>query len=423
MPDPTWPSSPPEVNYLRLVGPGAAGTGTTLASAAAWQALMASNEGAASVSSVNAAVTALNFEGLAGIASATTGTELNTSLHLLAAWAQEKAPIAASAVSAYETAVSTMIPAEVSVANRTMQAADVAMNPMVLGALTPAIVALDTEYFGEFWPHNASAGAAYGSALAALVPALAVPPPLAPPGASPAAPAGSAAAVAQAAGETTGQEALKQSGQAARLLTDGAGSSTEQIAQMASTMMQPLQSAMQPLMGMFQAPMQAFQSLSSLPQSMMGQLGGLSQTGMASEAQIPSAILAAAGGSGTGLAGAAGSVGAGSVGAGAAGLGGAVGAGGLGGGGGAPAAALTSFTRPVSSFSPESSGRPAGLPSGLLSASELRGPTMSGAGGPMPISPAQAGMLGHGKGENGKSEVAVARIVLTSDRDTSGSLA
>ena len=383
---------------------------------------MAGNEGAASVSSINTATTALNFAGLAGTASAATATGLNTSLHLLAAWAQEKAPIAASAVSAYETAVSTMIPAEVSVANRTAQAADVAMNPMVLGALTPAIVALDTEYFGEFWPHNASAGAAYGSALFALVPALVVPPPLAPPGASPAAPAGSAAAVAQAAGEATGQGALKQSGRAATLLTDGAGSSTEQIGQMASTMMQPLQSAMQPLMGMFQAPMQAFQSLSSLPQSMMGQLGGLSQAGVASEAQIPSAMLAAAGGPGAGLAGAAGSVGAG---AGAAGLGGAVGAGagGLGGGAGAPAAALTSFTRPVSSFAPENGGRPAGLPNGLLSASELRGPTTSGAGGPMPISPAQAGMLGHGKGENAKDDVALARIVLTSDRDTSGSLA
>ena len=426
MPDPLWPSTPPEVNYIRLAGPGAAGTGTTLANAAAWQALMASNEAAASVSTVNTVTTALDFEGLAGTSSAATATGLNTSLQLLAGWAQEKAPIAASAVSAYETAVSAMIPAEIAAANRTAQAADVAMNPMVLGALTPAIVALDTEYFGEFWPQNASAGAAYGAALTAMLPALALPPPIAPPGANPAAPAGSAAAITEATGEAVGQGALKKTSEAAQLLTSGAGSPTEQIGQMASTMMQPLQSAMQPLMGMFQAPMQAFQSLSSLPQSMMGQLGGLSQTGMASEAQIPSAMLAAAGGSGTGLAGAAGSVGAGSVGAGAgaAGLGGAVsaGAGGLGGGVGAPAAALSSFTRPVSSFAPESGGRPAGLPNGLLSASELRSPTTSGAGGPMPISPAQAGMLGHGKGENAKDEVALARIVLTPNRNATGSL-
>jgi len=426
MPDPSWPSLPPEVNYLRLAGPGATGTGTTLANAAAWQALVASNEAAASVSSANTAATALDFEGLAGTASATTATEMNASLHLLAGWAQEKAPIATSAASAYETAVSAMIPAEVAAANRTAQAADVAMNPLVLGALTPAIVALDTQYFGEFWPQNASAGAAYGTALAALVPALAVPPPVTPPGANPAAPAGSAASVAEAAGETTGQEALKQTSDAARMLTGGAGGSTEQIGQMASTMMQPLQSAMQPLMGMFQAPMQAFQSLSSLPQSMMGQLGGLSQAATSSEAQIPSAMLAAAGGPGAGLVGAAGSVGAGAgagAGGAAAGIGGAVGAGagGLGGGVGAPAAALTSFTRPVSSFGPEGAGRPAGLPTGLLSASELRGPTTSGAGGPMPISPAQAGMLGHGKGENAKDDVSLARIVLPSDRATPAS--
>jgi PPE-repeat protein len=410
MPDPSWPSSPPEVNYLRLAGAGAAGTGTTLANAAAWQVLVASNEAAASVSSVNTAATALDFEGLAGTSSAVTATALNTSLHLLSAWAQEKVPIATSAVSAYEAAVSAMIPAEVSAANRAAQAADVAANPSVFGALTPSIVALDTAYFGEFWPQNAGAGAAYGAALAALVPALAVPPPVAPLGANPAAPAGSVAAVAQVVGETAGQQTLKQTSDAAELLTRGADSSTEQIGQMASTMMQPLQSALQPLTGMFQAPMQAFQGLASLPQSMMGQLGGLSQSAMASDAQIPAAMMAA-GGPGAGLVGAAGSAG-GGVGA---------GAGGLGGGVGAPASALSSFTRPVNSFAPEGAGRPARLPAGLLSASELRGPTTSAAGAGMPIAPAQAGMLGHGKGENDKDDVNLARIVLTSDRSTPAS--
>lgn len=182
MPDPSWPSSPPEANYLRLVGPGATGTATTLASAAVWQALMAGHEVAFSASSLNSAATAVNFEGLGGLGSATAATGLNTALQMLAGWVQEKPPILASAVAAYETAVSSMIAAEVSLANRTAQAADVAMNPMVLGALTPAIVALDAEYFGEHWPHNAGAGAAYGAALNALVPALTVPPPMAPPG-------------------------------------------------------------------------------------------------------------------------------------------------------------------------------------------------------------------------------------------------
>ena len=44
MTDPAWPTLPPEANYLRLAGPGAAGTATTVASAVAWQALMASQE-------------------------------------------------------------------------------------------------------------------------------------------------------------------------------------------------------------------------------------------------------------------------------------------------------------------------------------------------------------------------------------------
>ena len=172
---------------------------------------------------LNTAVTSLNFEGVGGLSSMTAVTGLNTALQLLAGWVQEKPPIAASAVSAYETAVSTMIPAEVSIANRTEQAADVGINPSVLGALTPAIVALDTEYFGEHWPHNAGAGASYGAALAALVAALAVPPPFAPLGASPAAPAAAAAAVAQAAGTTGMQAATQGTGQVTQMAGQAGG--------------------------------------------------------------------------------------------------------------------------------------------------------------------------------------------------------
>lgn len=414
MPDPAWPSSPPEANYVRLVGSGAAGTATTLASAAAWQALMVSNELAGSVSAVNTAVTALNFEGLGGAASAETANGLNAALQLLAGWVQEKPPIAASAVAAYETAVSTMVPAAVSLANRAEQAADVAMNPLVLGALTPAIVALDLEYFGEHWPHNAAAGAAYGSALTALLPALALPPPLAPPGASPAAPAAAAAAVAETAGQAAAGEAMKESGQIAAMAGDGVAIPAEgaaQAGQLASSMVQPLQSATQPLTGMFQAPMQAFQSLSGLPQAMLGQLGG---PGVDADAEIPAALLGAPGlSAGIGAAGATGMGGIGSA-------GGAVGAsgGGLGsiGAGGMPGAGLTSYTRPTSSFEPENSGRPTSLRAGLLSASDLRGPVTTAGGGAVPVSPAQAGMLGNSKGENTKDEVQHARILAVGER-------
>lgn len=405
MPDPAWPCSPPEANYLRLVGPGAAGSATTLASGTAWQALMGSNELAFSLSTLNTAVTALNFEGIGGAGSTTAVTGLNTALQLLAGWVQEKPPIAAGAVSAYETAVSSMIPAEVSIANRTEQAADVAINPAVLGALTPAIVALDSEYFGEHWPHNAGAGAAYGAALAALVAALAVPPPVAPLGASPAAPATAAAAVAQTAGATAAGEAMKESGQVTQMAGQTAAAPAQaagEVGQMSSMMAQPMQAAMtamQPLMGMFQAPMQAFQGLSSLPQSMMGSLSGMFGGMKAADAAMPAAELVKATAPG-GLVG---------------------GVGGGGGFGGFPGAGLTSYTRPTSSFAPENSGRPTSLKTGLLSATEVRGPTASGmGGGAMPVSPAHAGMLAHGKGENGKDEVAHARIVVDqrSQRDS-----
>ncbi|GAY17800.1 PPE domain-containing protein [Mycobacterium sp. shizuoka-1] len=399
MPDPSWPALSPETNYLRLVGPGAGGTATTMASGAAWQALMGSNELAFSLSQLNTAVTALNFEGIGGLSSMTAVTGLNTALQLLAGWVQEKPPIAASAVAAYETAVSTMIPAEVSIANRTEQASDVAINPAVLGALTPAIVALDTEYFGEHWPHNSGAGATYGAALASLAAALAVPPPIAPLGASPAAPAAAAAAVAQAAGTTGMQAATQGTGQVTQMAGKTAAAPASAGGEMSSMMMQPMQAAMgamQPLMGMFQAPMQAFQGLSSLPQSMMGSLGGMFNGMKAGDAAMPAAELVKAG----------------APTAGGAGLGG----GGIGGGGGGvPGAGLTSYTRPTSSFAPENSGRPTSLKTGLLSAAEVRPTTAPMGGGAMPMSPAHAGMLGQGKGENSKDDVAHARIVVEKD--------
>jgi len=398
MPDPFWPSFTPEQNYLRLVGPGAAGTATTIASGTAWQALMGGNELAFSLSTLNTAVTSLNFEGVGGLSSMTAVTGLNTALQLLAGWVQEKPPIAANAVSAYETAVSSMIPAEVSIANRTEQASDVAINPLVLGALTPAIVALDTEYFGEHWPHNSGVGAAYGAALAALAAALAIPPPLSPLGASPAAPAAAAAAVAQTAGSTAAGEAMKESGQVAQMAgqtTAAPAQAAGGAGQMSSMMMQPMQAAMgamQPLMGMFGAPMQAFQGMSSLPQSMMGSLGGMFNGMKGADAAVPAAELVKA------SAPSAGGLGAG------------------GGGGGLPGAGLTSYTRPTSSFAPENAGRPTGLKTGLLSAAEVRGPTAPAmGGGAMPMSPAHAGMLAHGKGENGKDDVAHARIVVGHD--------
>lgn len=397
MPDPTWPSSPPEANYLRLVGPGAAGTATTMASGAVWQALTVSGELAFSASAINTANTAVDFEGVGGVSSTAAVTGLNAALQLLAGWAQEKPPIAGSAVAAYDTAVSTMIPAEVSLANRAEQAANVAINPLVFGALTPAIVALDTEYFGEHWPHNASAGIAYGAALTALTAALAVPPPLSPAGASPAAAATAATALAQTAGQTAAGEAMQQSAQLTKSLGDGAAVPAEvagQAGQVASTLTEPAQAMMQPALGMFGGPMQAFGGMAGLPQSLGGALG----SNVFGDEQIPAPLLA---GTGMPVTGAGSATAVGSAG---------VGTGGF--GGGTPGAGLTSYTRPASTFASENSGRPAALRTGLLSTAEFRGQTTTGMGGALPISPAHAGVGAPGKSAADKDGVSHARVIV-----------
>ena len=379
MPDPSWPGLPPEVNYLRLVGPGAAGTATTMANALGWQAVAVANEAAVSQSMLNAAATAPSFEGVGGTSSLASVTGLNTSLQLLAAWAQEKPPVVASAVAAYEAAVSAMIPAEMSLFNRTEQAANVAMNPAVFGALTPVIVALDAAYFGEHWPHNAGIGVAYGAALTALAAALAIPVPLSPPGASGVAPATAAAAVAQAAGRAVADEALAESAQAAG---GGGAAAPTAAAQSGQTVMQPAQAmlgALQPAMGMFQIPMQAAQGLAGLPQSAAGLLGP-----------------APGGAEPPALAGAPAGVGGMGVGAGVGGMGVSAGAGGIPtGAGGLPSSGITSYSRPASSFALENAGRPTGHGGVGPGAAEWRGPTTTGGG--LPMGPAGAGMLARGK--------------------------
>ncbi|MGI9162233.1 MAG: PPE domain-containing protein [Mycobacterium sp.] len=390
MPDPAWPSSPPEVNYLRLAGTGAAGTATTLASAAAWQAVAVTDDVAFSVSSVSTAVTAADFQGVGGASSSSTAAELNGSLQLLAGWAQAKPPLLASAVSAYETALTTMIPAAVSLANRAEQAADEAMNPLVLGALTPAIVALDCEYFGEHWPHNAGAGAAYGATLTALIAALAVPPPVLPPSSAAGGPLAAAAAMAQEGAQVAAGQAMKQTASAT---ARNAAAPVEA----AATMAQPLQaavSAAQPAVGMAQAPLQSLQGLSGLPQSMAGPLAGMFAPEN-STAGLPMIGTASAPTSVGGVAGGAGAAGAG------------ISAGGLPGGG------LTSYSRPSASFPAENSGRPVGLKTGPLNAAELRGPT---AVGPMPMAPASAGIPRDGKGTAKDDEVVRARVAVPPTR-------
>jgi hypothetical protein len=366
-----------------------------------WVSETAQHELAMGLSIANTTATLGSWQGLGAIASAVAATGLNTGLQTMAGWTAHKITVAQGAVDAFSTAQSSVIPSVVSQTNRDEWLAMNIANPSVLGALTPAIIERDTEYFGEHWPHNSSVGLAYSSALGALTAALAVPPPVASMGASPEAPAAAGSALADAAASTGAEDGVSLSSQAAEAAGEAPSSSAGGLTSGLSSVTQPLQSAVsgvtQPLTGMSQAPMQAAQGATSLPQSLMQSMGGMFPSAMAQEAAEAGAV--------------AGPLGAGGA---AAGSGGAA-AGGTG-VGGFPGAGLTSYTRPTSTFEPATSGRPTGLRAGVLNAAEIHSPTTSAGtgGGAMPMAP--AGMAARGSDNSEKQAVAHARIMVDGDR-------
>ncbi len=122
--------------------------------------------------------------GAGATASAVTHGALDAQHELLAAALVDKACHVVAAAGAHQSALASMVTAEEAGANRVDEAAAQQLNPLVWGALTPQIVALNVEYYGQMWPHNAAAGAAYGAALRAAAAAIMVPFPPAVPGAS-----------------------------------------------------------------------------------------------------------------------------------------------------------------------------------------------------------------------------------------------
>ncbi|MET0702856.1 MAG: PPE domain-containing protein, partial [Mycobacterium sp.] len=273
--DPLWPISTPEANHTRLVS--GTGPATTLANMAAWLTQLATHELSFGASQLNTAATGASFIGLGGTASAAASTELNTALQLLTAWVVEKPPLAEAAVTAYESACSTMIPAPVCEANRMEELADNAINPSVWGALTPRIADLNLEYFGEHWPHNASAGAAYGAVLSGLTALLAVPPPVAPMADPAAAAAGSAASVAQATAQATGTQAMQAGSKAAETAGQGTSSAGGEAGSQMSSMVGQM---VQPLSQVFQMPMQMGQQVMQAAPQALQQLTGMFGQGM-----------------------------------------------------------------------------------------------------------------------------------------------
>ncbi|OBF25938.1 PPE domain-containing protein [Mycobacterium sp. ACS4331] len=400
--DPGWAIRTPDANDLLLKG--GTGPATMLTALAAYTAEMAATEVAAGVSLTNMGALNAQFQGATNISSTTAVTGLNTAAHLIFGWLAEKPPIITTAVNAYTTAYSAMIPAPLCVANREEWAVFNALNIAFPGMFLPQVVALDSQYFGHFWPNNTSTGATYSATLVSLIPALALPPPITPPGASPAAPAAAATAVAESAATGAAGEAMRASSQAAAQAASGGQAGLGSFTDIAGQALQPLQKGFEAVPKAFESfiglPEKAMQPVMSLMQNFTGMFGGAlngPQTGaFSAEALRP------------------GGVGAPSV----TSLGPTAGGGGGGGVGGVGAAqGLTSYTRPVSSFGQDSGGRPTGLRTpGLLSTAELRGPTAVGTGGgAMPMAP--AGMLARGQGADGdQQEVTRARIVVEGDR-------
>jgi guanyl-specific ribonuclease Sa len=266
MPHP-WPVFPPEENYTALTS--GTGPATTLASAAAFSAEAAQLQSVMATSMVTGVGTYASWQGSAAAASAVTQTGLNTQHELLVGWVLEKPPLVTSSAEAYQTAVAMMVPAELAVANRMEEATDEQINPLVWGALTPRIVALNLDYFGHMWPRNAGAGASYGAALRASAAAMMVPPPPAVAGASVAAPAIAAAAVAENAALSAAGAAMQAAEQGAMaVVSPGAaapaaalGAVTSSASSVSSTPALPSAPPAQPLAAVHRPPAVAAPSM------------------------------------------------------------------------------------------------------------------------------------------------------------------
>jgi hypothetical protein len=383
--DPRWTGPPETVAVTFEAGSAAA----VVANNMVWVTETTHHEMAAGISSANNAATMASWAGLGAVASSAAVNGLNVGLHGAAGWTAHKIAVTQGAVDAFTTARSSVIPSVVSQSNRASREALNQANPGVLWSFTPVIAQYDLEYYGEHWPHNSTIGMGYSTALAGFTAALATPPPPAPEGASPAAPAAAGEALSQAASSTGAQDGVSLSSQAAQAVgsapASATGGATEQIRSLSGPLQEAASGAMQPVAQLLQAPTQGLQSFSSLPSTLMGAFGGMFSSASGPQ---PAEMATLAGPLGSG-GGAAGGIGAGAV----SGLGAVSGAG------------LTSYTRPASTFEPESGGRPMGLRTGAATP----GPTTSMGGG-MPMAPLAA----RGSGEQSDQQAAVvhARIVV-----------
>jgi PPE-repeat protein len=185
------------------------GSESMVAAASAWNGLAAELQSAAS--SYGSAISELTDDAWVGPSSTAmeaAATPYLAWMNATAGQAEEAAGQARAAASAYQSALTAMVPPAMIAANRTQLASLTATN--ILGQNTPAIAANEAQY-GEMWAQDATAMYGYAGSSAA---ASHVTPFTAPPSTTnPAGAAGQAAAVTQASGTATGngvQSALSQ---------------------------------------------------------------------------------------------------------------------------------------------------------------------------------------------------------------------
>ncbi|HYY02224.1 MAG TPA: PPE family protein, partial [Mycobacterium sp.] len=198
---------PPEINSARMYfGPG---SGSLHAAATAWNGLAAELQSAAS--SYGSAISDLTDDAWVGPSSTAmvaAATPYLAWMSATAGQAEEAAAQARAAASAYQSALTAMVPLATIAANRTQLALLTATN--ILGQNTPAIAVNEAQY-GEMWAQDATTMYSYAgtSAAASTLTKFTAPPSTT----NPAGAASQAAAVTQASGTATGngvQSALSQ---------------------------------------------------------------------------------------------------------------------------------------------------------------------------------------------------------------------
>ncbi|BBZ15023.1 PPE domain-containing protein [Mycobacterium branderi] len=366
-------ANPPEVNYYTLT----AGDHAVSAAAAAagHQALADMLTSEMAMMGVNAASTAAGgWQGIGGAAMVMSAAQFVEVMGLAVAWLQEASMTAGEIVEAYQAAFEGMVPGPVSDTNRATQFALVQTN--FIGQNTPAIVALDGDYYGHHWPTNASWMASFEAVVSAALPVLATPAPFLPTASNPAAPAAGVGAAAAQAGASAGMQAstqaMTQSATAVGPASEAAGTPASSATEMTSFLGQGMSMIGELPQAAGQIPQtlgQLPQLAGSLPQMASGLLGPLQTMGAGLGAQNvaePAAALSseaalASAGAGTGA----------GAGGGGAGFGG--------------ASLASTFTRPVSSFSTPAQPK---LPGGWT-------------GGPTAPEPVAAGAQPSGMGGGG----------------------